>query len=45
MLDVISKDNMKKSDEFTSINIKSSKELMYDAGYNIFKSYDFYGRI
>ena len=45
MLDVISKDNMKKSDEFTSINIKSSKELMYDAGYNIFKSYNFHGRI
>ncbi|MCR4898458.1 MAG: NAD(P)H-hydrate dehydratase [Acholeplasmatales bacterium] len=45
MLDVINKDNMKRSDEFTSINIKSSKELMYDAGYNIFKSYDFHGKI
>lgn len=45
MIDVISVLNMRKSDEEQISNGTPSKELMKNAGYEIFKSFNWYGKI
>ena len=45
MIDVLSLDNMIKSDKYTCENVINSKELMYNAGYKIYNAYDYKGKI
>ena len=45
MIKIISNENMKKSDENTILNGTPSKVLMKNAGYEIFKAFNWYGNI
>ena len=45
MIDCISVENMRKSDEYTIANFVPSLELMYRAAYGVFKHIDWSGRI
>ena len=45
MKNVISVENMRKSDKYTIENLISSKDLMYSAALGIFKSFKWYGQI
>ena len=44
MIEVLSKENMKISDKIKCVEV-TSKKLMYDAGYAIYNSYNWHGRV
>lgn len=45
MIKVVSNNLMRKCDQYTIDNYKSSKDLMYEAGFSIYNSYQWYGKI